>query len=69
MTLETGAAARTLVDLLADDESIIPAGSVVRVIGHEGQQPVVDLEDFDTGEHVTATCQPWELRPAGRLTA
>jgi len=61
MTFEPGTTVRTTIDLRADDGSIVPAGTVAMVVGSVDARLVVDFDDHDTGERITATAEPWEL--------
>lgn len=58
---ESGTAVRTLLELLADDDSIVPVGTTGHVLGFEGDRVIVVFSDGDTGEPVTFTAAPWEL--------
>ena len=61
--MAVGTRVRSLVELLSDTGTLIPKGSRGMVVGNAGERPVVDFEDPETGDHVTAECWRWEVRP------
>lgn len=61
MTHEPGTTVRTLLDLMALDDSIVPIGTTGQVIGHQGDKVLVVFQDGDTGEPVTFAAESWEL--------
>ena len=61
MTPIPGSSVRLLVDLIADDGTILPSDSRAMVIGHQGDRLIVEVVD-EYGERHSATCQRWEVR-------
>lgn len=53
---------RAVIELLADDGTLLPIGSTGTVLGYEGSALVVEFEDHDTGETHTVTAEIWEVR-------
>lgn len=55
---------RTLVELRADDGTLVPVGAKGEVIGHAGERLVVKFVDQETDTSQTAECERWEVRRA-----
>lgn len=55
-----GSRVRTLIELLAEDGTVIPIGSNGTVIGHEGEKLVIAVEDRATGETRNVIAEVWE---------
>lgn len=67
MTIEAGTAVRTLVELVADDDShVIPENSRGEVIGYQGDRLVLEFFDHETGTTTGATANVWEVRAISR---
>lgn len=56
MTLETGAEVWALVDLITEDGSIVPIGSLGNIVGWQDQDPIVTFEEG------TVVAHRWEIR-------
>lgn len=62
MSLPEGTPVRTLVEVVADDGSVLPAQSRGTVIGHQGDQLVVEFRDQETDTVTSAVLHVWECR-------
>lgn len=63
MTLETGSSVRNLVELLADNDELIPVNSRGTVVGYAGERVVVVFRDEEHDETRSAQAEIWEVRP------
>lgn len=61
MTIEAGATVRTLVELLADDGSLLPKGTTATVIGYAGDRLVLEVMDWESDTKLGVECEAWDL--------
>jgi len=59
--IDQGTTVRTLVELLADDGSLLPIGTTATVIGHSGDRLVLEVHDWETDARIGAECDVWEV--------
>lgn len=61
MTLPTLTPVRLLVEVLADDGSVLPIGTRGTVIGYAGDKLVVEFHDQETDTRTSAEVERWDV--------
>lgn len=60
--MNAGEGVRLLVEALASDGEIVPAGTLGFVVGFQGNRLIVQVGDSEDGTKRTVTLEPWEAR-------
>lgn len=66
MTIDQGSTVRLLVELQADDGSLLPQGTTATVIGYVGDRLVLEVMDWESDTRIGVEAERWEcLRVRG----